>query len=889
MPFSYENYMNLLFHLDRTNEEIPTDIAKRIVQNSIAPLISVTATPELDKHVQDSYNIDSLYMLLRYFGGCISDRDQYHEPHHQHPNELDHKNELHAALISPDTSITETPDTSMDMLIDNSMNTLTKEETIISTTTGTPTPTILASPTTENTITKPHNKTTTIKKNTKEHYTTTHNYTHHHRQKTRKRSNSLFQRDSTQSQYIRFTKPIPDLVNTRDPTDSLFDHQSLETLLKGYLKIIETNTTPDMPHNALKKSLYHRFFSMTVTSTTNLCPFESFDHPIVSLLSIDLTLNQNYDTAKEMLIKFKNIHSKTPNFPVYLNINDILPVFLLCYDASSPEQLDIAKKISTKIKKQLFFESILLPLWNDKIYNNDKFVKLHEPMMSSVDETLYFLQQYLQKNSCVTDNKLPLSLVKYIYEMIANLSVNLIIPFMQRKIRFWDETILQPRKSIFRNKLFKSFMNRNSNVSSSTGTSSSEISNSISKHHHSLLTKDSNGHEYFSALSTEFQLRKLADWSMMVSDFKTAYTTYESLSRDLENTSKYMASCLEWWAVSILMGAQNIVTAKMLKNDVDPLIESALESYEKPLPPVPNSRLPSNNINSLNSRSSISSATKAEVSLIENNHTIRSYEIRCMLLLSELFLSLSDTWTSTPYALRYLETILSDYKLGPCSQTILWERLSFCYDLRVDPRIKRKPTITNINKGTKATGSEASHSSIKEVNEKYRNDGKQEKYSIDRKNSLIIDVNSNEEYDCGYDILSDGFTRKRKAAFFKLIAAKKWSEQKQWRQLDWCLKDIENVYKEVGFSDRKDLILIKLKDQLNKYYIKNNIKCTKEDSRSIDMELDSKITQDVQASPATATVKTSVGSTDTSNTNLINDSQANSLQSSKIDHEITFP
>ncbi|EDO15044.1 hypothetical protein Kpol_392p11 [Vanderwaltozyma polyspora DSM 70294] len=663
LQFSYENYMNLVYHLDRVNEPVPQDISKRIVSNAIAPVITVMSTSELDQHVQDSYNIDSLYLLMRYFGGCISDRDQANE----YVKKANVENTAQEGVN--------------DQIIEEQRN--------------------------SNTLELPKS----------ERYS-------------RSRSNSLFQRDSTQSHYIRFTKPIEDLINSRDSHDMLFDYHSLEVYLEKCLSLIDKNTNDETDHKALKMSLFHRFFSSAISSTTYLSPYESFNHPLISLVALDISKGQNYEDARDLLIKFKNQNNAVEEFPPFMSTNDILLVFLLCYDGDSEEQKEICQDVVKKLKKQLFAESLMLPLWN-KSHSEDVQVELHQPAMSSLDEMLYFFER-------PSVHELPLNLINTIYDLMEKLVVDLMIPFMQRKISFWEETILQPRKSLFHgNKLFRKFMNR----------SSSQTANQYNN-----IVKDSRGNEYFTSSSPEFLLRKLADWSMMISDFKTAYSTYETLISDLEAHPKYLASCLEWCAISILMGAQNIVTAKMIKNDVNPLIERSLDTYEQ-------------------------CSILAQNSL-ENDELlsepVRSYETRCMLLTSELFLSLNDTWTSTPYALSNLETILAECKLGICSQIMIWERLSDCYNMRTDPRIRhRVETVTKIE----------------------NNEGGQQ---------LQTD-----------DIVSKGLARKRKAAFFRLLAAKKWAEQKQWRQVSWCLRDVEYIYDDLSFSKRPELIYQKLKDELN--------------------------------------------------------------------------
>lgn len=654
---SYENYMNLLLHMDRSDEKVPADIAKRIVSNAISPVISVTSTPELDRHIQETYRLDSLYMFLRFFGDCVGDRDQANETGLP-PNHLE---------------------------VDKDQGSSSS----------------LATPT-----------------------------------RNRKRSNSLFQRDPTLSQYVRFTRPLKDLVESAKTTDMLFDYHTLEEFLKNMLLLVDKHADKETPHQLLKSSLYHRFFSLAISSTTYLSPYETFNHPVVSLIALDIPIGQGYEEARELLTKFKNMNHHTKNFPVFLSTSDILPVFLLCYNGDSEEQLETCQQLGKKLKKQLFVESVVLPLWKGD-YSAGSQVALHQPVMTSLEEVLYFLQQPFK-------TQLSLKLINVTYDVLEKLINDLMVPFMQRKISFWEETILQPRKSLFHGaKFFKKLMSKT--------TSGTNI------HQQASLAKDENGKEYFIFSSQEFLMRKLADWSMMLSDFKTAYSTYESLNHDLEHFPKYSASCLEWCAVSVLMGAQNIVTAKMLKNDIDPLIQRAVETYE-------NCALYDTQFNT--HKKSDSAAP------------VRSYETRCMFLASELFLSLSDTWTSTPYALRNLETILAECKLGPCSQIMIWERLSDCYYLRADPRIKHR---VNQN-ATKAQMPQ-------------------------------VDGEGHEDQD-NDDLVTKGLTRMRKAAFFQLIAAEKWVEQKQWTQAHWSLRDVEEAYRGIDFVNRKDLALAKLRGKL---------------------------------------------------------------------------
>ncbi|SMN21105.1 similar to Saccharomyces cerevisiae YDR108W TRS85 Subunit of TRAPPIII (transport protein particle) [Maudiozyma saulgeensis] len=691
--FTYEHYMNLLFHLDYCNENVIPEISRRILLHAISPVITVTSTPVLDEHISEVYHIDSLYMMLRFFGGCVSDRDQVNEYTNINGTSNEDQTSEQSTMVNTKEDQTNDQETNND--------TVTPKNT--------------------SNLTVPNNN---------------------NKRRNRSRSNSLFQRDATQSQYIRFTKPLADLLNTRETNDMLFDYHSLEIFLENYLKMIEKHTTDATPDQLLKKSLYHTFFSLAISSTTSLSPYESFNHPIVSLIALDISRGQTYEHGRDLLINFKNLHRNIQNFPAFINTNDILPVFLLCFDPTSIEQIELCSALTKQFKKQLFVETIALPLWMPQTEATTQ-VKLHQPVMSSLDEMIYFTQ--MEK-----ETKLPLKLLHSVYDILDELVHDLLLPFMHRKISFWEDSVMQPRRSLFHgSKWMKKFISKNTHQQANT------------------LVKDANGNMYFASSSTEFLLRKLADWSMMTSNFKNAYTTYESLSHELEDYPKYMATCLEWEAITLLMGAQSIVTVKMIKNDIVPLLDNALDTYDM----------------------SSMRAQKREDGGGSSVEPFRSYETRCMILAAELFLSLSDTWTSTPYAIEYLELILSECKLGPCSQIMIWERLSDCYSLRLDPRIRHKVENDNSRKA---------------------------KLKLQREETSETEKGNHADTS-NYDLVAQGLTRKRKAAFFRLLAAKKWADKKQWRQVAWCLNDIEDDYVGLSLTTRKNLILYKLREQLSNY------------------------------------------------------------------------
>lgn len=162
--------------------------------------------------------------MLRFFGGCVSDRDQVNEYTNTDATSNEENTSDHSTIIKTEEDSIKNQQTNIEIDTQKSTSTLN--------------------------VTKNNN-----------------------RRRNRSRSNSLFQRDATQSQYIRFTKPLADLLNTRETNDMLFDYHSLEVFLENYLKMIEKHTTDETPDQLLKKSLYHTFFSLAISSTTSLSPY----------------------------------------------------------------------------------------------------------------------------------------------------------------------------------------------------------------------------------------------------------------------------------------------------------------------------------------------------------------------------------------------------------------------------------------------------------------------------------------------------------------------------------------------------------------------------------------------------------------------------------------
>lgn len=637
--------MNLIQYPEHWSNPIPHEISKKVIYNTLSPCICVQSNLELDNHLKDMYNIDSISMLFRYFGDYIQDRDQI-----------------------PSTTDLKDPG---------------------SVSSG------------------------------------------------RHRSDSLFQRQA--SECVRFTRSLEDLISI-DSEDHILQSTDIDSFLSQYLQNLEPIMNENgTPSKLLKHSIYHRFF--ITLSSINLSRYHSFHHPVVALLPLDITKGQGYENAREILIHFKNLNNTLENFPEFININDILPVFVLCYDENSREQWESVQALTKSLKKQLFVESVSISLFTP--HDNQKSTTLHSPITVSLHEQVFNM-------SHPTSINIPSRLLTHIYDTISFIVEEMMIPFMHRKLVFWDETVLQPRKSIFQsNKFFRRFISPKSNH---------PIAHKVND-----PQDPAEGDIMFPASSPEFLLRKLADWSFMLSDFKKAYSIYDLLTKDFESYPQYLAPCLEYKTISLLMGAQNIITAKTIKTEVDPLMTRAIEQYKKQ----------------------------------DEKHSLRV--IHCILTFSDLLLSLSDTWVSSPLAVNYLTYIQKSHLLGPYATVIILERIAYayeiCIDLRVNDHFLPKPDEEN-----KADESEAAENSKKGENGLEVDD----MHEWRNENKLIQN-----------NLRSEGLTRFRKYSLYQLVAAKKWVELHKRNQAKWCIYHAAPAYEKLSLSKRPDGLFHRLSMELS--------------------------------------------------------------------------
>ena len=146
-----------------------------------------------------------------------------------------------------------------------------------------------------------------------------------------------------------------------------------------------------------------------------------------------------------------------------------------------------------------------------------------------------------------------------------------VIPYMERQCAKWNEHILSKRRGI--SGRFMSLSKRFTPFSSVRSPSGLGGGQSSSGNYESLQG-------LYRSDTPEAIMRKLADFSFMLRDFKLAQSTYELLRSDFNNDKawKHYAAANEMAAISLLLITQ-VASSKIRIELVDQMFETASYSY----------------------------------------------------------------------------------------------------------------------------------------------------------------------------------------------------------------------------------------------------------------------------------------------------------------------
>lgn len=315
--------------------------------------------------------------------------------------------------------------------------------------------------------------------------------------------------------------------DNRTPLNQLFRISSLES----YLRHVAKDNGKDM---------YLTLFDKMITSN-QITPFEAFNHPVSQIFIIDYETD-SIEELRKLIVNFRNF-----NFPKYFQIDDLMVHIFIIYDLGKFSSNEIVS-FSNEIKNKLNLNSTIFPMnYNSEESEEDKnIISLIENC--TIEEDL----QRISLNESNDGFQINRNIDMLIRNKLCEYINKFLIPHMQAKIRLWDDQMLQPKKSItgrfflVSRKLFNSGNNSDTNL-----LNNSTIKNGGNNPNSSFNYQEN----YYYRSASEQVLRKLADWSIMLKDFKYAYSTYELIRKDYSNDRAwvYVASAQEMCIVSLLL------------------------------------------------------------------------------------------------------------------------------------------------------------------------------------------------------------------------------------------------------------------------------------------------------------------------------------------------
>lgn len=367
-------------------------------------------------------------------------------------------------------------------------------------------------------------------------------------------TNTLLITRSYPSFPIRFESSLPDLILLYDATrasrspvvfhDQLGSSRSSSVPpshthpLRQQFSITSLNQL--LIHNSAdphyRDSLYENYFANIIKSNSLLL-FDTFNHPVSQVFVIDFASDTLQD-VRDMIVAFRNY-----NFPRYFQIDDLLFHVFVCYDSAAYTSTQVSD-FQDALGKKLSLTSTAFPMSNAPQQDTTVILLVEN---STIEANLQRISLQPNQAHASSSIEVPLPIHDMFASRIHDYISRLLIPHMQIKIRAWDDVVLQPKRSITGR-----FFSASRKFFNSNGSDSALLPSVGAAKSNAAFNAQEN---YYYKSSPEQMIRKLADWALILKDFKYAYSTYELIKKDYTNDKAwvYVASAQEMCIVSLLL------------------------------------------------------------------------------------------------------------------------------------------------------------------------------------------------------------------------------------------------------------------------------------------------------------------------------------------------
>lgn len=376
---------------------------------------------------------------------------------------------------------------------------------------------------------------------------------------------------------VRFVDLVDGAGLNAEAGPQIASFRKIEELLEAYMVDSEERYTSPGPtangsraRDTSRLSSAYSLFLRRLLSAASATPHESFLHPVACVIAISSQTPSPIETLRQLYTQSSQGLKAAPPWinPEYLRY------YVLIHDEEEDDSTN-ATALFDQMKRHFGLHCHLLRLRRAHAFSSDD-----TSVNVETCEWISPLEDWSRRTG--TDNLIDIeastpcvfeSDVAAINSLVRELVSQSVVPHMENRIAVWNDQIASRRRGIsgrFMNmsKRWTGFATGGKNSVSLTGSTGGSSGN------YDALQ----GFYRFDA--PEAILRKMADYSVMLRDYRLAATTYELLRSDFNNDKawRYQAGANEMCVVSTLLNP--LTTAAKLKVDsLDQMMEVATYSY----------------------------------------------------------------------------------------------------------------------------------------------------------------------------------------------------------------------------------------------------------------------------------------------------------------------
>ena len=320
--------------------------------------------------------------------------------------------------------------------------------------------------------------------------------------------------------------------------------------------------------DAAPASPLYELFLKRLISGSPMTAHETFQHPVTCVIAIS---SQNPSPIESLRQLYGQTSQGSRVLPSWAS-SEYLRYYVLVHDEDHD---DLAKSsaLFDQMKRHFGLHCHLLRIRGTAASRSDTdAVPLAHIEWLSPTEDLQHLRgsdnliEVERKESYIFESD-STAIKTFVRELVAQS----IVPHMENRIALWNDQVASKRKGI--SGRFMSISKRWAGFGSSRTSSPSGSMGGSGGNYDSLQ-----GH--YTSETPEAVLRKMADYSFMLRDFKLAASTYDLLRSDYNNDKawKYLAGANEMCVISNLLNP--LATASRLKvENLDQMLETSAYSY----------------------------------------------------------------------------------------------------------------------------------------------------------------------------------------------------------------------------------------------------------------------------------------------------------------------